>query len=100
MSGMIAPLTGSPSAVVRQPPIAETASSGGSDFAAALASSARQAMETMRAAETVSMDGLAGRAPVQDVVEGVMAAERQFTAALAIRDKIVSAYLDLSRMQI
>jgi flagellar hook-basal body complex protein FliE len=72
--------------------------SGG--FAAALGDAAKGALATMRNAETVAMDGLAGRATVQDVVESVMAAERTLNASLAIRDKIVAAWLDVSRMQI
>ncbi|MCU0832448.1 MAG: flagellar hook-basal body complex protein FliE [Rhizobiaceae bacterium] len=70
------------------------------DFGAMVAAAGRDAMATMRAAETVAMDGLAGRATIQDVVDGVMAAERTFQASLAIRDKAVSAWLDLSRMTI
>lgn len=73
---------------------------GAPDFAAALAGAARDMAATMRAAETAAMDGIAGRAGVQDVVEAVMSAERTLQAALAIRDKVVSAWLDVSRMPI
>jgi flagellar hook-basal body complex protein FliE len=73
---------------------------GGGDFGMLLADAARNAAQTLRAAEAVSMDGLAGRATIQDVVEGVMAAERTFNASLAIRDKLVASWLDLSRMSI
>jgi flagellar hook-basal body complex protein FliE len=76
------------------------AESGGADFGMLLADAARNAAQTLRAAETVSMDGLAGRATIQDVVEGVMAAERTFNASLAIRDKLVASWLDLSRMSV
>jgi flagellar hook-basal body complex protein FliE len=38
--------------------------------------------------------------PLQTVVERVMAAERTLQAALAVRDKAVSSYLEVSRMQI
>jgi flagellar hook-basal body complex protein FliE len=72
----------------------------GADFASLLTDAARDAAQTLRAAESVSMDGLAGRATIQDVVEGVMAAERTFNASLAIRDKLVASWLDLSRMSI
>jgi flagellar hook-basal body complex protein FliE len=37
---------------------------------------------------------------VQQVVEAVMAAEQALQSAIAVRDKVVSAYLEISRMQI
>ncbi len=70
------------------------------DFASAVSKAAFDTMNTIKAGETISMDGLAGRAGLQDVVEGVMAAERSFSTALAVRDKIVGAYLELSRMTV
>lgn len=70
------------------------------DFTIALSKAAFETMNTIKAGESISMDGLAGRAGLQDVVEGVMAAERSFSTALAVRDKIVAAYLELSRMSV
>jgi flagellar hook-basal body complex protein FliE len=37
---------------------------------------------------------------VQQVVEAVMAAEQTLQSSIAIRDKVVAAYLEVSRMQI
>jgi flagellar hook-basal body complex protein FliE len=34
------------------------------------------------------------------VVEAVMAAEQSLQASLAVRDKVVQSYLEISRMQI
>ena len=70
------------------------------DFASAISKAAFDTMGTIKAGENVAMDGLAGRAGLQDVVESVMAAERSFSTALAVRDKIVAAYLELSRMSV
>jgi flagellar hook-basal body complex protein FliE len=70
------------------------------DFASAISKAAFETMNTIKAGESISMDGLAGRAGLQDVVEGVMAAERSFSTSLAVRDKIVGAYLELSRMTV
>jgi flagellar hook-basal body complex protein FliE len=69
-------------------------------FAEAISRAGHDALQTIRAAETVAMDGIAGRATVQDVVDGVMAAERSFNTALAVRDKVVASWLELSRMAI
>jgi flagellar hook-basal body complex protein FliE len=41
-----------------------------------------------------------GRATTQQVVEAVMHAEHTLQSAVAIRDKVVAAYLEISRMQI
>ena len=54
----------------------------------------------IRRGEQVSMAGLKGEASTQEVVEAVMSAERSLQTALAIRDKIVTAYLEISRMAI
>ena len=58
------------------------------------------ATEPLRKAEDAAIVGIAGKMPVAEVVETVMAAERTFQTAIAIRDKVVSAYLEIARMQI
>jgi flagellar hook-basal body complex protein FliE len=72
----------------------------GVDFAAVLGQLASQAAETLRASEAVSVAGVQGNASVQQVVEAVMAAEQTLQGAIAIRDKVLAAYLELSRMSI
>jgi len=51
-------------------------------------------------AENTSVAAIHGQASVQDVVETVMAAEQSLQAAIAVRDKVTAAYLELSRMGI
>ncbi|AQS40947.1 MAG: Flagellar hook-basal body complex protein FliE (precursor) [Candidatus Tokpelaia hoelldobleri] len=52
-------------------------------------------------AEELSMRRMAGEeVPIREVVSAVMDAEQSLSAAIAIRDKIVQAYLEISRMQI
>ncbi len=48
----------------------------------------------------MAIKGLQGQAPVQDVVQAVMKAQTSLQTALAIRDKAISAYQDLTRMTI
>lgn len=79
---------------------ASAASSVGSSFGAALADAASQAMGALRSAENISASGIDGAASVQQVVDGVMEAERTLQTALAIRDKAVSAWQQVSQMQI
>lgn len=70
------------------------------DFSVTLASLGNEAAATLREAERISMAGLTGKADTREVVDAVMAAEQTLRTAVAIRDKIVQAYLEVSRMQI
>ena len=56
--------------------------------------------EAMRMGEQAAIAGVTGQMPMQDVVQTVLAAERTLNVAVSSRDKVVSAYLELSRMQI
>lgn len=70
------------------------------DFSAVLAQFASNATDTLKAGEAAALSGLQGKASVQQVVEAVLSAEQTLQTAIAIRDKVVSAYLELSRMSI
>jgi flagellar hook-basal body complex protein FliE len=72
----------------------------GSDFGAYLAQAANGAAQSLKAAEETSMAGIEGKASAQKVVEAVLAAEHNLQTAIAIRDKMVNAYTELSRMAI
>lgn len=73
---------------------------GATDFGAVMRQVATDAMDTMRGAETTSIQGIKGEASTQAVVEAVMAAERTLQTAVALREKVTNAYLELSRMAI
>lgn len=70
------------------------------DFSTVLEKLLTNAIDTLKAGEAVSLKGIKGQASVQEVVEAVMAAEQTLQAGIAIRDKVVSAYLEISRMAI
>jgi flagellar hook-basal body complex protein FliE len=72
----------------------------GADFGTMLLQLTSDAANVVRQAEATSVAGIQGKASVQQVVEAVMAAEQTLQGAVAIRDKVVAAYLELSRMQI
>ena len=72
----------------------------GSDFAALLGNAITEFSQNLRHAEAVSIGGLKGTASLQDVVEHVMSAEQSLQSAIAIRDKVISAYQEISRMAI
>jgi flagellar hook-basal body complex protein FliE len=71
-----------------------------SDFGQVLGQVVNEAMGTMQAGEAIAIQGLQGAAPAYKVVEGVMAAQRTLQSALAIRDKAVSAFQEITRMAI
>jgi flagellar hook-basal body complex protein FliE len=58
------------------------------------------ATETLIAGEAAAISGIQGKASVQQVVEAVMSAEQTLQTAIAIRDKVVAAYQEISRMAI
>ena len=60
----------------------------------------RSTVDTLKHAEQVSVQALQGKADTREVVDAVMSAEQALQTAIAIRDKIVSAYLEVSRMAI
>jgi flagellar hook-basal body complex protein FliE len=94
------------SAATGAPAASSAVSSAGSaaaaqpDFAQTLASMATDALSTIKAGETTAMAGMQGKAPLQQVVQAVMQAEQTLQTVVAVRDKVVSAYLEISRMQI
>jgi flagellar hook-basal body complex protein FliE len=77
---------------------AEPADAGG--FADVLKRLAGETAAAVREGEAAALSGIAGTLPLQTVVERVMAAERTLQTALAVRDKAVTSYLEISRMQI
>ena len=70
------------------------------DFASVLGSLAGDAANTLRQGEAAGIAGVQGTLPMQMVVDQVMAAERTLQTGIAIRDKLVSSFLDITRMQI
>jgi flagellar hook-basal body complex protein FliE len=72
----------------------------GGDFGQVMSQVVSDAVGTLETGEATAIQGLQGSAPAFKVVESVMAAQRTLQSALAIRDKAVSAYQEISRMAI
>ena len=72
----------------------------GTSFAEALGQAATKTVNTLQGAEQVSIQALRGDADTRQVVDAVMNAQQALQTAVAIRDKVVSAYLEISRMGI
>jgi flagellar hook-basal body complex protein FliE len=73
---------------------------GNADFMTMLASLAEDTAAKLKAGEAAAAAGVSGKASIQDVAEALMAAEHTLQASIAVRDKAVAAYLEISRMQI
>ena len=69
-------------------------------FAEVMSSMAGNMVSNIRNAETMSTDGILGKASVREVADAVMTADQTLQTALAFRDKIVSAYLEIIKMPI
>jgi len=70
------------------------------DFAQMLGQVVNDAVGTLQAGESAAIQGLQGALPPFKVVETIMGAQRTLQQALAIRDKAVSAYQEITRMTI
>ena len=72
----------------------------GEDFSDILVNAGNGLVNSLEAAEAKSIAGLRGEVATYEVASAVVEAEQTLRMATAIRDKIISAYLEISRMQI
>ncbi len=76
------------------------AATGGADFGSVMSQVSGDAVKKLKAAEATSISGIEGKASTQDVVQSVMSAQESLQTALAIRDKAVAAFQDITKMSI
>ena len=57
-------------------------------------------IDSVKTADSAAAAAIGGEMDTRAVTDAVMQAERDLQAAVAIRDKIVTAYLDMTRMAI
>ncbi|WP_099864957.1 flagellar hook-basal body complex protein FliE [Pararhizobium haloflavum] len=100
LDGVQQSASSSSSNITNLPGAAGSAAAEPGDFQMTLASIAGDMAANLRTAEQVSLQGINGEAETREVVDAVMSAEQTLQTAIAIRDKIVTAYLEISRMQI
>lgn len=60
----------------------------------------KKAAETVKNADFVAQQGIAGKVDVQQVVQATMAAEATIQTVVAMRDRFISAYQEVLRMPI
>jgi flagellar hook-basal body complex protein FliE len=73
---------------------------GGADFGQIMNEITGDAVGNLKSAEAASIGGIQGTTPVHQVVESIMSAQRSLQSVLAMRDKAVAAYQEISRMAI
>ncbi|NJM35715.1 MAG: flagellar hook-basal body protein FliE [Rhodomicrobium sp.] len=80
--------------------VAQGVSATPENFSGMISQMIAETAQALHQAEGTSLAAIKGQASIQDVVESVLSAEQSLQAAIAIRDKITAAYLELSRMSI
>lgn len=70
------------------------------DFSRLVAAFTGGTGEALASAESTAARGLGGQAPVHEVVQSILEAEQRLAASIAVRDRIVAAYQEISRMAI
>ena len=77
-----------------------TEKAGGASFSEMLRDASANAVQEARQADAVVQAGLQGEVPTQQVVEAALELESTVKLAVSVRDKFVSAYQEVMRMQI
>lgn len=99
---MISPISGigvaAPSTTVGK--ASSAAPAGGESFGKVLADMASGTVDALKAGEASAVSGITGGSSVQQVVDAMMSAEQALQTAVSVRDKLVAAYQEVSRMAI
>ena len=102
MAGAIAPPLAAAAYRASQARAAGAAEAGAAEggFGATLQRAVEGAVEIGRGADAASTNALLGQGSVSDVVMAISRAELVLQTAVAVRDRVVSAYQDVMRMPI
>ena len=71
-----------------------------SSFAETVKNLGEGVVSNLKVAEGQSFAAIRGEVPTREVVDAIMLAEQSLQTAVAIRDKLVTSYLEIARMQI
>lgn len=96
----ISPLSSSSSFGVSVQTQNAPAPAAGASFGDVLQQLATEASDSVKAGESTAIASVHGQASVLQVVDSLMSAERSLQTMIAVRDKVVGAYQDISRMAI
>ena len=79
---------------------ASAGQAAGPSFSDVLQTLGTGVVNNLKGAEAQSFAAVKGEADTRQVVDALMSAEQSLQTAIAIRDKLVTAYLEVSRMRI
>jgi flagellar hook-basal body complex protein FliE len=83
-----------------RPLAAATPAAAGGGFESMVQQAAQSTVGALKAGEQATLDAVSGKADLSQVVTAVSNAEVTLQAAVAVRDRVIQAYLDIIRMPI
>ncbi len=99
ISSAVSSLLGSAQASSAVQPVAASNASA-TDFSSLIARLSNETVNKLNTSESMSVANISGKATTQSVVEAVMSAQEALQTAVAVRDKAVSAFQEVTRMTI
>jgi flagellar hook-basal body complex protein FliE len=78
----------------------ENSGGQGTDFASLLADSVQSVVDTGKASDRQALDMVDGKANVVDVVTAISQTEIAIESMVTVRDRVISAYVEIMRMPI
>ena len=93
-------LTSAASSALNASPAVAMGADAGMSFASVMSNVAKDSVNTLKEAGSASFAGIKGTMSTREVVDKVMQADQTLQTAVALRDKVVSAFLDITKMQI
>ena len=81
-------------------PVGEAAATGGVDFGSLLKNAVGSVAEAGKTAEIHAMSAATGKADLVDVVTAVAESETALQTLVSVRDRVISAYEEIMRMQV
>ena len=81
-------------------PVGEPTAVAGGDFGSLLKNAVGSVAETGKTAEIHAMSAAAGKADLVDVVTAVAESETALQTLVSVRDRVISAYEEIMRMQV
>lgn len=94
------PAAAASASAARPSAAAQSASAADASFSSVLRQLTTEAVDTIKAGESTAIAGVESKASVQQVVDSIMSAERTLQTMIAVRDKAVNAYQEISKMAI
>ena len=73
---------------------------GGDGFGELVKQAAQSTVDSLKQGEAATLQAVAGKADIAQVVTAVSNAEVTLQTAVAVRDRVIQAYLDILRMPI